>query len=185
MLHKIEFLYKSIEDTQATIRAIDTKLGFIFIVLVIPLTNLGGIYENSLALFGASSSWWVLIAFFAVAWVLAYFSFFMAVSAISNPAESVGGRGTVNGIFYGGDFYRFHWLSVFKNFRVMASQDHCFQVTRLPKDEQAVIEELVFEKMKLCYIRDLKMKRLHWCINSTLLWVVSGGATWLISLASR
>lgn len=185
MSHKVEFLFRSIEDTQGAIRAVDTKLGFVFVVLAIPLTNLGGIFKSCLSLFGTSSSWLILFILFGASWISAFYVFFMAASAISNPANAVGGRSGLSGIFYGGDIYRLNWLSAFRNMGVLSTQDHSFQVSRLPGDEKAVIDELVFEKMKLCYIREIKMMRLHWCINATLLWVAFGGVIWFFSLVLK
>ena len=40
----LTFMYYSINDMQSTIRSIDTKLGFILILNIIPITNLGKIY---------------------------------------------------------------------------------------------------------------------------------------------
>ncbi len=44
------YLYNSIVDMQSTIRALDTKVGFVFVVLSIPFSNLGKIYITCLSL---------------------------------------------------------------------------------------------------------------------------------------
>ena len=42
---KNEFLYQAVQDTQSTIRALDVKSGFIFVVIVQPLLNFASIIK--------------------------------------------------------------------------------------------------------------------------------------------
>ena len=47
---KSTFLYAAISDAQGTIRSIDSKIGILLVILIIPLTKLGGIYRVCYAL---------------------------------------------------------------------------------------------------------------------------------------
>jgi hypothetical protein len=42
--NSLTFMYQSIADTQSIIRAIDTKLGFILVLNLVPITNIGKIF---------------------------------------------------------------------------------------------------------------------------------------------
>jgi hypothetical protein len=68
---RIEFLYHAIDDTQSTIRAIDIKIGFLFVVIVLPMTKLSSIYSNCMLLIGCSCWYWLIVGAFAVSWFLA------------------------------------------------------------------------------------------------------------------
>ena len=98
---KIEFLYQSINDTQATIRAIDIKIGFLFIVAFTPLS----LSDNLISI--ACQLW----------------------------------------------------------------NRNCFYKLSLDTD---IVQELVLEKMKITYIREIKMHRYCRCVKFFYCWLFLG-----------
>lgn len=52
----------------------------------------------------------------------------------------------------------------------------------IPSSERDTERELVFENMKLAYIRDLKNKRVNFCIGLIALWVIAGAALWILGI---
>jgi hypothetical protein len=182
---KIEYLYMAIADIQGSIRAIDVKLGFVFVVLVIPLTNLGKIFKSCMLVYKMHAFLGILIFAFSMSWIIALHTFFMAIAAIKNPVQSISGLKNVQGTFFGGDVYELFPIHAFINAGLISKYDHSYEVARLPADDKKIIEELVFEKMKLCYIREMKFKRLKWCLGSTMAWISMGGIIWLTSLCIK
>jgi hypothetical protein len=180
----IDFLNKAIIDTQGVIKAIDIKAGFLFVILTLPLTKLGQIYGKCEFLYYKDPWWLVLIILFCVTWFLAFFSLFKTLYAQSNPSQFVDACGA-SGCFYGHDLFTFNFFDVFLNFRNNAKRNVDKECDLLPTNEEDVIKELVFEKIKLAYIRDIKMKRINFCILLTFIWIVFGFIVWTINIISH
>lgn len=176
---KREFLYQSIADTQATIRAIDVKIGFIFVILFLPLVALKQICSVVLGLVSIAE-WFlfpvILVAFF---WLAAYFFLFKSVVSISSPSSHVEG-GLSRGFFYDSSLYSLKLVDGFFNFPIKSRNTLDEYVAMIPSDECDVIRELAFEKMKLTYIRDVKIYRSSLCKKLTLLWVLLGVFLWIV-----
>ena len=73
-------------------------------------------------------------------------------------------------------------VTVVSNKTIKSNKDIAHKIIELPKKDSDIINELVFEKMKLEYIRDVKFKRSSFCIGCTLLWVIGTGVCWIIEI---
>jgi hypothetical protein len=183
---KSTFLYAAIADAQGTIRAIDSKIAVLMVVLAIPLTKLGAIYRDCLALYNNGNScvshlsFFLTVVFFFL-WLLSYWSALRALNPVDDPSDHIDGD-KPNGVFYsGGLFQPGFWAASFKCFTKSKKQIQ-HQLDQLPASTENLVKELTFEHMKLVYIRTIKMKRLGYAFDLGRAWILIGGILWLASL---
>lgn len=181
----LNFLYQSINDIQGTIRAVDIKLGFVFALTFAPLVGIPEIIKIYSNLF--KNDGFGIINFIAtlsaISWALSAFILFNAVAAISDPRKYIKSS-TQSGCFYGGGRFPITWKDTLCNTPVESKYTIEEEIKILPKSEEFLIKELMFEKLKLSYIRDIKIKRCHYCLELTFTWIVLGGICWINSLLS-
>lgn len=170
MERRTEFIYASLLDLQSTIRSIDVRAGFIFLILFSPLAVADKILGKfaELAKAHAPLTWAVIGC--AVVWCVALATLFLTASAISDPAAHVSGD-KPRGRFYGGDLFRFETGQLFRPRCVMSARSVEQELSSLPGTEAEVQAELVFEKLKLTYIRDLKLTRYNLSVFLTAIWL--------------
>jgi hypothetical protein len=184
MHNKSTFLAAAITDTQATIRAIDVKVAAILVGLLAPLQNLHRVFSHLENFSGESPRWAYISASsaFVACWLLALFALVRAIAAIDNPAKHIINNGNCTGAFFAGGLYGLKIPDAFFNREeIKASKDPLSFAALLPVDETEIERELVFEHMKLAYIRDVKMHRLKWGVTFSILWVILGVAIYLAS----
>jgi hypothetical protein len=166
---RLDYLYAALEDTQETIRAIDIKSGFLFLLLCAPAPVVDKIIDAAPNFQQAPVLLRLLIISTSIVWALSGFALFMAVAAIGNAASRT--RGAVpSGTYFGADIFNLDWTDSFTDRGRYANFDVISEAARLPKDETAIIEELVYEKIKLTYIRQLKMKRFDTASRLAAVW---------------
>lgn len=178
---KETLLLESIKDIQSTIRALDVKTGFLFVFLCIPFSRIEAISPAFLILIQKNILFTLVIILFFLIWGFALFILFMAVSPQNNPADSVDFNGISKqpkGFLFGG--YLFQTISPMKYLNSSAMPDKknslVDEITyfkNLTEDEY--IEELMFERLKLITIRNLKLQRISICIKA----IFRGGPTCL------
>lgn len=171
--HKEVFLYQSIVDMQATIRAIDVKIGFLFVIIFLPLSVLDKLLLAGLSLFKGNYLYLYPMLILIVVWMLSVYVLFRGVVAISNPSEHIKG-GIPNGMFFNGSLYSLNFIDNLFNFPIKSSKtiDECCE--SLPIDTEMLLKELMYESMKLSYIRTIKIKRYSFCVKLTLFWIMLG-----------
>jgi hypothetical protein len=177
---KINFLYQSIADTQGTIRAIDVKTGFLFVIIFLPLSELKNIIEICKVLFEASSLYYLGLSSFLL-WFLSVITLFRCTVSISNPKDHIEGN-VPDGTFFTSSLYTLSFIDNFINFPIKSNVSVEEYTNKLPQNEKCIIEELSFEKMKLAYIRDVKIKRSSFCTLMCFFWLISGCVTWMLFL---
>lgn len=185
MKETTDFLHTSICDIQSTIRAVDVKAGFLFLMLFTPLYSMDKLAPLLTCVFVESRLHSALIITFILSWILAITCAFMAIAAISNPANKVTGAKKCMGSFYGGDLYNLTIFDVFYNFRNTSNRTVDEEIDILPKNEGDTIAELTFEKLKLTYIRDIKLCRINFCIKVTAAWLLIGALTYIIHICGK
>lgn len=173
----IDFLYHSILDTQATIRAADIKLGVLFAVVLLPVMALSEICEVFTSLIQCSSIFLFIGIAIGLVWLLSFYTLFLGLMSISDPSKVVAGN-RVEGSFYSGNLFDFGVIDRLINCPIKSNVTINELKDLLPSDDQAVIRELTFEKIKVSYIRDLKSMRVSQCICLVLSWMVSGIVIW-------
>ncbi|MCE9685632.1 hypothetical protein LZP73_05300 [Shewanella sp. AS16] len=179
---KIEFLYQSISDTQNTIRAIDVKLGFLFIAVFLPVVAIPKVYE----VYQQIKTVWIYCALsyaLLIVWVLSLFFLYKALVSIRNPTSIIENiSGGDNCAFYNGDLFSFSIIDLFMNFPIIANKSIEQKRLLLPGSYDDIIFSLVRESMKITYIRDLKIKRSTWCMRCTFLFISLGTLIWSLSV---
>lgn len=184
--HKITFLYAAIADAQNTIRAIDTKMGVLLVMLAIPLTKFGSIFGKCHALVTCQNKCVsefapILIAIFAVLWFLSFWAAIRAMVGIDNPSRHIDGV-KPSGIFYSGDLFTPTFADAFLNRPILAKKQLQQQLDNLPASADDIEKELTFEHAKLVYIRSMKMNRMKYAFIFGTGWVFTGGSIWLADL---
>lgn len=176
-VRNIEFLYQSLSDTQAIIRATDVKLGFLFAIVLLPITVFSGVYEIAMSLASESKIMAVGLGLVLTLWFMSFYTLFLGVVAISDPYMSVSGE-KAKGAFHGGGLFNFRFTDRFINRPVTSNYTVDDVIKMLPDNNAKIIKELVFEKIKITYIRDVKVKRATQCVILTFLWVTLGIVIW-------
>lgn len=178
---KIEFLYQSINDTQATIRAIDVKIGFLFVVIFLPLAAIDSIYKAFLILWSSQNHYGALSLLVGACWILSVWFLFKSLSAITDIQKHMIGAIPVDTFFKGGmPVVTFRNLLSIDNIRAEMSVETYLK--SLPKNEDEILSELASEKMKVSLIRNVKALRVKVCTNLTILWLATGMLLSLIFL---
>lgn len=161
---KNAFIAKSIDDIQLTVRAIDVKIGALLAGIIVPFSSFGRIWAHFHHI--RSVLPWeiglILWAIFFLMWFCTIFILVRGLSAIDNPALHIVNAGKYTGSFYGGGLYTFGFLDAMLNRSIVkASKDVSTFSADLPNSKDEISDELVFEQLKLIYIRDIKLFRLN------------------------
>lgn len=176
----LAFLYASITDIQSAIRVNDTKAAVVMGILILALSNTGKIYLNFSKLhqtvFCGPGQWqlWALIMLFFVTWLAAFVAAMRSVMAIHNPKSHVTLTDCPSGTFYNGGLYDLGFCDAFVSRDITSKVSLEDYVKKLPDTIDAIKQELVFEQMKLAYIRDMKAVRLKWAYILVIVWLVCG-----------
>jgi hypothetical protein len=166
---KITYLYAAINDVQSAIRSFDIRAGFLFLILFAPAPLADKLIPEVKALLGGCVAQRLLVGADLAVWGLALFSLFMAVAAIISPAKRIAGPHGA-GTFYGAGLFRVGWVDAFWNRPLTSTRTVAEEAALTPAQEEDLIAELAFEKMKLAYIRDLKAARYGTSVKLTALW---------------
>lgn len=174
------FLYSAINDTQGTIKALDVKLGFLFVIIFAPLTAVEPAFRIFMYIQAEMNSYMALCYVELFLWFFSVIYLFLGVSAISNPEMIKSNKSP----FYDGDIFEFSLCqSIFEN-NINPKKTVAQKIKELPRNENELIETLVQEKIKLAYIRDLKIKRSAICTILLFIWLILGSAIWALVLAN-
>jgi hypothetical protein len=178
---KIQFLYQSIADTQSTIRAIDVKLGFLFVVIFLPVAAISQIFEvyniiSEICLYNFLSL--TVLGFY----LLSFYFLYKGLISIKPSSAALRQVGVMTeNAFYNGDLFSFGFTDVFCNTEKIPNKNLKTKCSELPSNQEQMIESLMFEVIKLTYIRELKLKRSTWCMSCTFLFIFFGAVIWLVT----
>ncbi|WP_160105608.1 hypothetical protein [Pseudomonas izuensis] len=184
MERKVNFCYQAINDIQATIRAIDAKIGFLMVVIFIPIAAIKEILSIYSGIAAHSQCLMLLMWLIAAVWAATIIVLFRALWSIKNPGKSVEGN-DATGVFFNSAHYKMSAIDCIFNFPIKSDIDLKTAITNIPEDDADLLKELVFEKMKLEYIRDIKMRRCSVSSVLILFWVTSGVSLYIYSLMSK
>lgn len=171
---QIEYLYKSLDEKQSTIKAIDRKFAFISIVVFLPLLNIMQIADTfNLALSNKMNELIALAFFIIPTWTMSLLILIRGVMGISNPNTTIKemkNRKYYSSYFLGGQ-YIFNFLDSLFNFPIMSKSSIEDLEEGLPKNNDQLIKSLLNENLKSAYIRDLKIHRLKYCYVFSIIWI--------------
>lgn len=186
----VTYLYQAISDIQGTIRAIDTKLSILLVILSLPFTNLGKIYNRISVLLKSNPQISIEIVFvamtviFSVTWLIAFVSALRGIISVDNPSKHISGiEQTKNGSFYSSGLFNLALIDCFFNRKkVMSRSSFSELLSNLPVKTEQIANELRFEQLKLAYIRDIKLNRQLWAFRFSFFWLFFGFAIYSISV---
>ena len=174
---KINFITNAILDTQATIRAIDAKLGAVIAGSLLPFSVMEKIWSHIGEVSKTISPYLgcTLGFFFFSVWIISIFLLIKTLSAIDNPVDHIKGNKLPNGSFYSGGIFGFKFKDYFfYDTSVKSKYIVQEQVLRYPTSKEDVVNELSFEHLKLIYIRDVKLHRLRGSLMACFIWFFFG-----------
>ena len=180
--HQISYLYQSISDIQSTIRAIDVKLGFLFVAVFLPVVAVPQIYQvysgiKSIAIYDITSI--VVLVF----WCLSLYFLFKSLISIKDPVSAISNfEQSEKCSFYNGDLFKLGKFELFFNNPVESKKSISEKCQELPQDEDEIISSLMYESFKLSYIRDLKIERSAICTCCIFLSISIGSCIWCLSI---
>ncbi|MCZ4061102.1 hypothetical protein O3W44_21410 [Pantoea sp. LMR881] len=169
----IEFLYESINDTQATIRAIDVKIGFLFVIVFLPLAAISEITAGAKQLWALNVYYDFALIATTLAWVLSIAFLFSCVKALNKIDKHITGNQPLD-IFYSGGVEPIYFLSLMKSKDIRSKLKIEEYISQLPKTDSDLINHLSFEKMKVSLIREFKSCKSRMCTNLILIWLSLG-----------
>ena len=176
MNDKIFFILAAINDTQATIRAIDVKVGTLLAGLLLPLVVKGEIFNYLIKIsniishsFGISISLLLIFVWFTTVFILV-----RTISAIDNPAKHIVDSKNFKGSFYGTGCYHFSVIDMFLNREAIKAEKSVIDLSAdYPSGLEDIVNELAFEHLQLVYIRDIKFYRLKIAFRLSFFWGIS------------
>jgi len=157
-----EFLYDAIHDTQDIIRAIDLKLHILTAILLLPIIEGNQFGMKKIIITAFQNQNWATAVVSSIAcllWLMSFCATISGICAIINPKERYTGLTQVSGIYYTPGLFSFHFFDIFFCCRNTAHKTMDEIRNELPSSRTELLDELLFEKMKLSYIRDIKAFR--------------------------
>lgn len=167
------FLYQSISDTQGTIRAIDVKLGFLFVVIFMPLASLDTIAKVIKGYWG-NNFLNLLIIIAASCWFLSLWFLFSASSIVRHMDSYVKSPQKINDVFFGGSAKKITMFDIFSRQPIQSIQTFDEFLKSLPKDDDEISKHLAMDKMKVSYIREVKSSKTSICFILIFIWLSIG-----------
>ncbi|WP_439840191.1 hypothetical protein [Aeromonas veronii] len=181
MDEKISFIMSAINDAQATIRATDVKVGALLAGLLLPISYIGAIWDYALSDY-TPRLLFIMICILFILWATSISILVKTISAVGNPAKNISGEEYSNGSFYGGELYKFTFKNALLNLNAnkssMSVQLFC---NTYPSSQVDICLALSFEHMKLIYIRDIKLYRLDLALKTTVVFLLLGIETYILS----
>ncbi|WP_332776634.1 hypothetical protein [Polaromonas sp.] len=174
-----EFSKAALDDCQLTIRALDVKCGAVLVLLLAPLPSVSRIFS---AIEKLPASWPLLLGvLFFAAWAAAMLSLIRALAPLDNPSVHLLDSKSYTGAYYRGGLYEFGFIdALLRRSVIFANKKVADAMLDIPQTDVRVQEELTFEHMKLCYIRDVKIRLLKWGIGFAEAWLVFGTVIYLM-----
>ena len=185
--HKFEFLYASIEDARDTIRAIDQKVNFLFVGLAIPLSGFSKILGHVKSFYGLPVLHQIpfhpvqsiTIAALLITWSASFFLTLKALASSEDPSAHIPNDSGATGVFYSAKLFEPRFLDLFRVRKDFSSKwTLAHNLKRFNLSTNRLLEELIYEHMKLVYLRDLKRRRQITAYRLFFIWVVLGGFIW-------
>lgn len=179
MEDKINFLYQSLNDTQATIKAIDVKIGFLFVIAFMPITVLQTLNSTVMEIWSSSSIYKLCLISICGTWLLSVIYLFLALTSISDPNKHMHGD-KPSGLFYGKGIFKIETENFGLKIKVTSNLTVDEVVSSLP-DQNGILKELTYEKMKITYIREIKLGYYSRSTKLMFFWLFLSTAIYLIN----
>lgn len=153
---RLEFIYKAIEDATNTIRALDTKINYIFVAIGLVFALMGVVFQRVLDVYDLYKSVpWIsgtlllLLTIYAFTTVISVWFGYKTLSPKNNPEEHVDCSDvSPNKLWY--------LVNNKKGIISISLKDYSEKIRTLPIND--LILSSSFELMKSSYIRNIKLQ---------------------------
>lgn len=176
-MDKSNFIQSAIQDTQQNIRAIDFKIGALLAGCIVPFPQIRTIYDflNLNTIWYLQALAWLIF----IIWLMAVLILLSALSAIDNPSKHINDGYSQKGYYYGGGTFKFNLINGFVQTDIRANRTVQSYSDELNDSNFPFFKELVFEHLKLIYIRDLKLYRLKCSVTLIACLIIIGSISFL------
>lgn len=183
---KLQYLYASMADLQSTIRAIDTKVSYILVILFIPLTKFSAIYMTFKDLLTCERPCLpilsgILVFGFIAVWALGFWLALRTIIAIDDPRHHIDGE-RPDSQFYPAHLFQHGFWSIMGLTRTKSTTQFNKHYANIPSTEEDIAKHVTLEQMKTMFIVSVKLKRSVFAYYATIAWVILGGALWFLHL---
>ncbi|MDP4209653.1 MAG: hypothetical protein Q8928_12640 [Bacteroidota bacterium] len=178
---KIDFLIASINDIQSTTRAFDNKIIAIMVVIIFPLSQLKlliSIYTKIISDYQLIGI--IGLSLFIITWLLSLIFSFLCILSIDNPSNKINNDCNAKGIFYGTGLFRIDFKYLLFRKKISSQKSISAYANKFKFKE--LEKELVYEQMKLAFIRDVKSKRQKTALISAFCSIMIGILSWIFVL---
>ncbi len=162
MENKIDLLVHSINDIQGTIRALDAKFFAIIVFFLLPFSEISIIANAIKSLYSEYPCLAIIMLILTlIVWVLGLLYTFLGIYSISNPSSRVEGvsEAGTKGLFYQPNIFKMNLINGLFNCLIKPSNNLSDIIKELKIENDLIFNELVFEQVKLVFIRDVKIVR--------------------------
>lgn len=183
---KLEYLYASLSDIQSTIRAIDTKVSYLLVILFIPLTKLRSIYITLRGLLTHDAPFLSFVSgllsfIFISVWIIGLWCALRTIIAIDDPRRHIDGDRPESQFYPAHLFHHGFWstMGITRSSSTVQFNSH---YASIPSETDEIAKQLTLEQMKTMYIASIKLKRSRKAYFMAIAWVVIGGVLWFLNL---
>ena len=173
MKNQMNFVYEAIKDVVGTIRNLDIKNQVLLGLCVLPLTQIVHVFcvISWIQERGIPCVLFVLYSCLII-WLLSIITLLWGIKGRFNP-RAVKGAPLPKGTFYlSGRFEQSCFCSqLFTGVRY--DSDFATILASYPSNNDDIYRELVFEHLKLCAIREMKMSCHRWATRFIFAWIFS------------
>ena len=162
--NKLEYIYKAMDDTSNTIRALDAKINYIFVetgivfaLLAVVFNEIFKFYKDNSSKPYISGAIFLLLIAYIVCILISIYNGYITLYPKNNPQDKVNNENiNVKNLWY--------LLNDDKNDLLkMTLKDYNDKLKSMSEDD--ILTSVSFELMKLSYIRNIKLKTSNRCIN--------------------
>lgn len=161
MKEKIDFLKSSINDIQGTIRLIDAKIIALLFIILMPITQIKLIFASIELVY--SYNFFIGLAvslIMIVTWISSLTFSLLTIIGVRNPKENIPNNTNYKGLYFGDNLFKLSYKNLVANNKAKIETSVEDYLKKFEgNDDTILFNELVYEQVKLSFIRDVKMLR--------------------------
>ena len=120
------------------------------------------------------------MSIFLISWLLSLIFSILCILSIDNPTNKIENDCNAKGLFYGSDLFKINYQYLLFRKKISSTKS----ISNYSKELKFSVlkKELVYEQMKLAFIRDVKSKRQKIALISAFISIIIGLISWLFVL---
>ncbi|MDV1150854.1 hypothetical protein ACSGEN_27685 [Klebsiella pneumoniae] len=137
------------------------------------------IHSTVMTIWSANAIYKLCLISICVSWLLSVVYLFLALTSISDPNKHMHGA-KPSGLFYGKGIFKIETENFGFKIKVTSNLTVDEVVSNLP-DQNGILKELTYEKMKITYIREIKLGYYSRSTKLMSFWLLLSTAIYLIN----